>query len=457
VALRLPGAVALRRPGAVGLRQPGATALRLPGSVLPALVLALALAVGPELAAGGLAAQEPSPADAPELRSDVEIRVLDSGTFLPVSDAAIGLVGTTRHASTDGEGRLTLRDVPAGTWELTLEHLAYGEHRREIQVTGEGVLRLDIRLSPEALRLDPVVVDARRREEWPREGRGTSVRYISREVLEQFEGTGVSLADVLRARLPGLNIEQTAGMPSQAACVESRRTASLLQSNPCRQARVLVDRIPVNEPASLLAGMPLHHIESVEYLSPGEAGVRYGSEAGYGVILITSRRPDAVAGERIRTGWNYPTYDWSLEEGGQPWRATLIGAMAGNALGLMVSRPGRGCVSMEVGPDALCGQSPTTAQGIAGFLFPVLGASMGAHLMGRTDHSVGSIRTTILVSAATLALAYTVTTASNQHPITTGQRIGHGLVLVGVPVAAGLGNRFFRSSRHPPDADQERR
>jgi hypothetical protein len=412
-------------------------------AVLPLLGLLILAAPAPALA------QEQDPSDAPR-PSTVDIRVLDSRTLQPVEGAEIRLSGTSHRGLTGPDGRLTLPDVPRGTFPLVLEHIAYGEHREEVEVTGTGVLRLDIRISQQALRLEPVVVEGRPYEEWSRERRGTSVRYIPREIIEQFEGTGVSLAHVIGSRLPGLDV-------SPSGCVESRRTSSLLPGNPCRQALVVVDRIPVNQPASILTGMPLHHVESVEYLSSSEAGVRYGSDAGYGVILITSRRPAAAPGESLRSGWRYPTYDWAQEEGKHPWKATLAGAMVGNALGLALSRPGRDCVSMEVGLGALCGQSPTTAQGIAGFLFPVMGASLGAQLMGSTEESTGTLRTTVLVSAAAMAVAYTVTTASNQHPITTGQRIGHGLVLIGVPVTAGLGNRYFRSLRNPPDRDPRTR
>jgi len=386
----------------------------------------------------------------------VQVRVLDSRSLEPVQGASVQLVGTSHQALTDADGRADLRRVSPSAYELVLDHLAYGEHRRQVDVTNGGILRLDIRLSQQALRLEPLVVVARQWEEWPTQGRGTSVRRLPREVIEQFEGTGASLGDLVRARLPGLNVHSDA-MSGYGVCIESRRTSTLIQSNRCRMVLVLVDRVPVNQPGTLLAGMPLHHIESVEFLSPGEAGVRYGSDAGHGALLITSRRPDAIPGERERGGWSYPTYDWSQEEGGHPWAATLAGAMVGNALGLMASRPGRACVSMETGLGALCGQSPTTEQGVVGFVLPVLGASLGAQLMGRTDDSVGSVRSTLLVSAATLAVAYTVTTASNQHPITTGQRIGHGLVLVGVPVSAGLGNRYFRSLRSSSDRTAEPR
>lgn len=406
----------------------------------------------------GMTAQEPATTPSTSSSSvEVQLRVLDSRSLEPVEGALVRLAGTSHQGLTNSAGRLNLPDVRPAQYDLLLEHLAYGEHRRPVDVDGESVFRLDIRLSQQALALDPIVVEGRRRVEWPTEGRGTSVRLIPREVIEQFEGTGASLGDLIRARLPGLNVHETPGMASQGACIESRRTSTLVQANRCRMALVLMDRVPVNQPATLLAGMPLHHIESVEFLSPGEAGVRYGSDAGNGVLLITSRRPDALPKEGERGGWRYPTYDWSTEEGNHPWMSAVMGAMAGNAVGLALSRPGRACVSMDVGLGALCGQSPSTEQGIAGFLLPVVGASLGAQLMGRTDESAGSLRTTLIVSAAALAVAYTVTTASNQHPITTGQRIGHGLVLVGVPVSAGLADRYFRSLRTSSDPASEPR
>ncbi len=422
----------------------------------PSLGLSLVLVGLGLFVAGGVTAQV-QPTTTPAATADLQLRVLDNRSLDPVEGARVRLAGTPHQGVTNAAGRLDLSDVRPGQYELILEHLAFGEHRRQVDVGDEGVLRLDIRLSPQALRLDPLVVEGRSREEWPRAGRGTSVRLIPREVIEQFEGTDTSLGDLVRARLPGLNVHDTPSMASQGTCIESRRTASLIQANRCRMALVLVDRVPVSQPATLLAGMPLHHIESVEFLSPGEAGVRYGSDAGNGVLLITSRRPNAIPSEGEHGNWRYPTYDWSAEESGHPWVSTMLGAMAGNALGLALSRPGRACLSNEVGLGALCGQSPTPEQGIAGFLLPLMGTALGAQMTGKTEESTGSLRTTLLVSAAALGVAYTVTTASNQHPITTGQRIGHGLVLVGVPISASLANRYFRTLRNSSDTVSEAR
>ncbi len=59
-------------------------------------------------------------------------RVTESGTNRPVADARVIVVGTSLFATTNSEGRYTIRNVPAGTANVRILRVGYAEMRRPL-------------------------------------------------------------------------------------------------------------------------------------------------------------------------------------------------------------------------------------------------------------------------------------------------------------------------------------
>ncbi|NIP59809.1 MAG: hypothetical protein GWM92_15985, partial [Gemmatimonadetes bacterium] len=72
-------------------------------------------------------------------------RVLDHDTRRPVADAAVRLDGADLVTVSNGEGIFRFRDVPAGTYLLSVRHIAYGVHQDTLRI--EPGTRLSVRVS----------------------------------------------------------------------------------------------------------------------------------------------------------------------------------------------------------------------------------------------------------------------------------------------------------------------
>ena len=88
--------------------------------------------------------------------------VVDAETGETLIGANVIVQGTITGATTDLEGRYEIRSLDPGTYELTTSYLGYAE----LVVTGVEVapgqpVQLDFQLTPEAVGLDEVVVEAR--------------------------------------------------------------------------------------------------------------------------------------------------------------------------------------------------------------------------------------------------------------------------------------------------------
>ena len=129
------------------LRGPPRLAIRLP--LLP-LTIALVVNGGSGLVA--LTAQE---------TVRVAGVVTDDGTGAPVEGAAVRLAdpsGSVRETITGPEGAFVFEAVPPGTYVLGVRRIGYEVLSAPVEV-GRDVRSLDVRLTPEAIPLDPLEVD----------------------------------------------------------------------------------------------------------------------------------------------------------------------------------------------------------------------------------------------------------------------------------------------------------
>lgn len=110
--------------------------------------------------------------------------------------------------------------------------------------------------------------------------------------LPAQERRGAWLEDALR-ELPGLRMRRDS---NGNTCVESPRRILGMQrmrdSNPngCDMVVIILDGFQLWDAGSWLRSMTVEQFESIEYMSPAEAGFRYGLAASArGAIVLWSR------------------------------------------------------------------------------------------------------------------------------------------------------------------------
>ncbi|UON80993.1 TonB-dependent receptor [Dyadobacter chenwenxiniae] len=196
----------------------------------------------------------------------------DQGVALP--GVSVVVKGTTAGTVTDNEGVYSVAADRQGT--LVFSFIGY--LTQEIPVGSKS--NIDIKLISDTKALTEVVVV----------GYGTAKKATLTGSVTAVKGAelekapAANLSNTLGGRLPGISAVQASGEPgNDGSAIRIRGTNSLGNSN----ALIVVDGVP-NRSGGLDRINPAD-IESISVLKDAAAAI-YGSRAGNGVILITTKR-----------------------------------------------------------------------------------------------------------------------------------------------------------------------
>ena len=220
-----------------------------------------------------------------------EIRVVDEPTRLGIRYATMALELDGKQAivaETDSLGfaRLTLPERRKYTVRVTA--LGYSEQTREIDFAAVNVSHIPaFVLKPEVLELPAVEIESRR-SSYRRVGAGARPsRTVAGERIVRMRHAGLMLEDAIR-EMPGVRVT----MPRGRLCVELTRGIATFRGsgNTCRMIAVVVNGFPYFDAPEMIRGATLDNFESVELLSPMEAGFRYGMQASrLGALILWTR------------------------------------------------------------------------------------------------------------------------------------------------------------------------
>jgi hypothetical protein len=383
-----------------------------------------------------------------------EIR--DAQTGFPVEGAVVRVAGLYVESVSTAEGGFHLRDLPAGRLTLQVAHLGYGAHSVAVEVARTGVTAVLIELSDSAIALTPIEVEALSAAERLVRGAGFRRNLVTREQLAELRGMNLSFSDVLRQAVPGIRIRTAEGIVGASTCVELRSAAA--SRTRCLSPAVFLDGVPVMDVSAFYANLPLEMIESIEVVPAAEAGGRFGSGALYGALLIQSRRPGGVTGDRL-PHVRSPFHDWGAEGRRHPTARSLGAAAVGNGAGLLAGLAvAETCITTRApSHDRLISNCPvgTTVGAIAAALvLPAAGGALGARIGGQTRESRGRLFPAIAGGGMAIVPAYAMVLTGKRLDSESLRAIGIATALVGAPVMNALADHQFRAGRRqapPPD------
>ena len=404
--------------------------------------------------ANPLAAQERPPR--------IEGRVVDRTTGASVEGATIALsrLGTGAADSaraetvTDPAGMFRFQQAASGSHELTVTHVAYGTFGEEVTIAPGDRIVLRVTLSPTAIALQPVTVEVFSQEARRDRALGTARRRLTAAQLEPLSRSGDHLANALARLVPGVRVRSGRSQPGELVCLEFRDPASLAASG-CRTPLVIVDNVRQANGLVTLNTLPIAHIRTVEAVSPAEAGVRYGADSSYGVILIetvSGGAPLTQPGESSGSPYRDRTYNWALESEPYPWGKALGTAFAANAAGLLAGyAASRTCLSFDDLSQHFTG-ARCSALGNAGsrlFLYgaPQIGVGYLAGRVGATNLSHGSMWTNAVAGSIMAAPGIVLAITSDKDGFPASTEIGVVMAVLGAPIATVVADRLFRRVR----------
>ncbi len=226
------------------------------------------------------------------------------GSVLP--GLSIVVKGTTVGTTTNVDGKYNI-DVPD---DATLLFSFIGFEPQEIVVAGKRVI--DVTMQPSVESLDEVVVTALgiKREE---KSLGYSVGTVAGEELSRVVQENV--LNSMAGKVTGVQINQTGGAGSSVSMIIRGATSMSTDNQPL----FVVDGVPMSSSVNNVGGfgsdnrvdygnaisdLDPESIESVSILKGPSAAALYGTRAGNGVVLITTKKASSKKGMKVEVTSN---------------------------------------------------------------------------------------------------------------------------------------------------------
>jgi TonB-linked SusC/RagA family outer membrane protein len=219
-----------------------------------------------------------------------------SGTVTDKLGAVIGVnvivEGTTTGTSTDMDGKYSLSAAPGQTIRFSM----IGYNSQSVKLSNQTII--DITLIEDSKQLNEVVVTALgvKRE---KKSLGYALQEVQGEKLTEAREN--NLANALTGKVAGLQIVRSSNGPAASSKIVLRGNNSLTGDN---QPLIVVDGIPLDnftgasnndywnpstDRGNGMGDINPDDIESMSVLKGASAAALYGSRAGNGVILITTK------------------------------------------------------------------------------------------------------------------------------------------------------------------------
>jgi len=241
-----------------------------------------------------------SPANTEASRVQGRVRDLESGSAL--EGALVSLEGIPGTYLTDGEGRFAFPSVLPGPRQLEVSLLGYGTRTDSVVVPPGSLLSIDLGLTVEPIRLDPLSVTVEGRNLhlelagfYGRRDREPGV-FLTREAIEaRHPATTVDLFE----GIPGIRIVRE-GTRHRVALTGNRATSLLYDPSkePCYPA-VWIDGMLMRQPAYSDSHSDLptiaelvgpHDMAGMEiYQSTARVPVQFNVQGACGVIVVWRR------------------------------------------------------------------------------------------------------------------------------------------------------------------------
>jgi len=234
----------------------------------------------------------------------IEGVVRDAQTGEPLPLVYLFVSGLKDVQSSDWDGSFRLDGLSPGRYVVTASFLGYRNTPSELlEVLPGQTLRIELRLTPEALLMGEVVVTATGRSQAVKLA-PASIGVITEEQLRQRH---LVTFDQAFDEMPGVVVTRSSGANVQAFSI--RGASEVAGGGIGNRVLLLIDGRPALSPESggaLWNLVPLSSIERIEVVR-GAYSSLYGSSAMGGVVNVITRKPGVQPETRLRL--NYGAYD----------------------------------------------------------------------------------------------------------------------------------------------------
>ena len=218
--------------------------------------------------------------------------VTDSTNKSPLIGANVIISETSLGAATDSDGRYNINQIAPGDYIISVSYMGYKSYKKNITISNNENVSLDISLAPEAIKMETYVVTASRRRERV-EDAPAAISVISKAEIRRESNT--NLGDYLKGT-KGIDFTQS-GIDSY------NMTARGFNSSFSSRLLTLTDGRMANVPSLRLTAynvipVSFEDVEQIEVVL-GPSSALYGPNAHSGVLNIVTSSPIRNTGTSI--------------------------------------------------------------------------------------------------------------------------------------------------------------
>ena len=206
-----------------------------------------------------------------------------------------------RGAPADIDGNYEIQNIPVGTYNVRYSFIGYATLNQEVTST-EGDNIVNIQLRPDQTGLDEVVVTGIA----SRTSKAISEVAVSRVDATQYTASQSyqDLSQLISGKVAGVNVQPTGGTVGAGIRFNVRSGGGIGGSG---QPVIYVDGIRIDnsqlstfyvggQGTGTLADINMDEVESINFLKGPAAAALYGTSGSNGVVLITTKRGQALSG-----------------------------------------------------------------------------------------------------------------------------------------------------------------
>ena len=224
---------------------------------------------------------------------------ITSGEELP--GATVLITELERGAPANIDGIYTIENIPVGTYQLRISFIGYRSLNETVNIqSGENTMNFELRLDQTGL--EEVVVTGIA----SRTSRAVSEVAVSRVDASRYTETQSyqDLSQLVSGKVAGVNVQPSGGTVGSGVRFNVRSGGGIGGDG---QPVIYVDGVRIDnsqqtgigrggQGTGTLADLNMDEVESVDFLKGPAAAALYGTSGSNGVVLITTKRGQAVSG-----------------------------------------------------------------------------------------------------------------------------------------------------------------
>lgn len=211
-------------------------------------------------------------------------QLLDRESGRGVEGAETWIRGTYFRALTDSDGHFLFENVPAGTYMLMTDHLAYGTKMDTLVVPGRQRLLVEMLLDTRPIEIAPLTVTADAPPVELARRRGGIV--ITEDEIDEVRQRSRDASDILRSlHVPGVLVRHNS---NGTICVGYITGQVMMNQDGCVEMMIYINDVRATDP-NLALRLPPDAIQRMVLYKPVEAGNLFGLGGGNGVWMIYTR------------------------------------------------------------------------------------------------------------------------------------------------------------------------